>query len=72
MDVQLNYLDRQYVVTMSVYQLSMLLEFAHCDEVSVQKLITECSLPLSVVIKILKGLLDAGILKCANGSVSVI
>jgi predicted transcriptional regulator len=57
---------------MSVYQLSILWEFSNKDELMLGDLITECSLPLSVLMKCMKGLIDSGLLKKDEVKVAIL
>jgi len=66
-EVQLNYLERQFQATMTVYQLSILLQFSTQNKLALSSLIAECSLPFSTIVKCAKGLVDSGVL-CENGN----
>lgn len=62
MEVKLNYLDKPYIVSMNVYQLSILLLFSDEQELPIQTVVTRSALPLQTVIKCVKGFLDASVL----------
>jgi len=61
-DIQLNYLDRPYIITLNVYQLSLVLQFSNRDQINFAELMKLCSLPLQNFLKSLKGIIDAGLL----------
>uniref|UniRef100_A0A914HEE8 Cullin family profile domain-containing protein n=1 Tax=Globodera rostochiensis TaxID=31243 RepID=A0A914HEE8_GLORO len=61
-EVQLNYLDRLYQVTMSVYQFSILLLFSNQDAQQISQIAFQCSLSIQSVVRASRSLVDIGIL----------
>ncbi len=61
--MKMTYLDKPYQVTMSVQQMAVLLCFNEQDMVTVVDLQTETQLTTDVLVKVLRSLVDASILK---------
>ncbi|KAL3068341.1 hypothetical protein niasHT_030632 [Heterodera trifolii] len=61
-EVHLNYLDKLYQVTMSVYQLSILLLFSNQNTQQLAQIAFLCSLSVPAVIRASRSLVDIGIL----------
>lgn len=65
-EVRLNYLDKAYQVTMSVQQLAVLLCFATHNTVTVADLETETQLSGDTLLKVVRTVVDTGILLCPD------
>lgn len=64
--MRLNYLDRAYIVTMSVDQYSLLLNFETQNGSTVSELASRQGVSIPTVIKALKGLIDGSVLSCTD------
>lgn len=65
-EVRLNYLDKAYQVTMSVQQLAVLLCFATQTVTTIADLETETQLSGDTLLKVLRTVVDTGILICPD------
>lgn len=63
MEVRLTYLDRNYVVTMTVHQYSLLSHFANRDEFKADQLSEYSGVDLPTALRCLRGFVEIGILK---------
>lgn len=63
-EVKINCLDKPYVVSMNVYQISILFLFSSEDSVSVETIVSKLSIPLPMVLKCIKGFIEIGLLLC--------
>ncbi|KAL7078299.1 hypothetical protein ACQ4LE_002034 [Meloidogyne hapla] len=61
-DVQMNYLDRKYQATMSVHQLSILLQYSNQDVFTLGNFVQLTALSLPTIIKATKALVETGFL----------
>uniref|UniRef100_A0A915EB78 Cullin-5 n=1 Tax=Ditylenchus dipsaci TaxID=166011 RepID=A0A915EB78_9BILA len=66
-EVRLNYLDKAYMVTMNVYQLSILMVFADKNSASISTIAEITALPTQTVLRCLKGFLDGELLTLEQG-----
>uniref|UniRef100_A0A914MYS6 Cullin family profile domain-containing protein n=1 Tax=Meloidogyne incognita TaxID=6306 RepID=A0A914MYS6_MELIC len=61
-DVQMNYLDRKYQATMSVHQLSILLQYSNQDVFQLGNFVPLTALSLPTIIRAAKALVETGFL----------